>query len=141
MENSGCTGCGACSAVCPIVELLPARAVHEVHFRPGFDPWLCCSCHLCVAECPVGLNSRDAMFALRRIGKSGGAAAARRVDLHMKNLKKRGFLFPIGDASNGERAEIGLPPIPNEKIASEINSFVQNFHRVMENFAMGWGAE
>lgn len=141
MENSGCTGCGACSAVCPIIDLFPARVVHEVHLRPGFDPWLCCSCHLCAAACPVGLNSRDAMFALRRIREGDGAAAARKVQSHMKNLKKRGFLFPVGDAGNDERAALGLPPIPYETIASEMNSFVRNFHHVMENFALGWGAE
>ena len=141
MENNICRKCGACSAVCPMVDLDPARVVHEIHSCSGFDPWLCCSCHLCAGACPVGLSSRDAMFALRRIGQTGGAAVEKTVASHMKNLKKRGFLFPVGDVSNDERLEAGLPPIAYEKIASDMHFFVRRFERVMETLAVGWGAE
>jgi heterodisulfide reductase subunit C len=140
MEYTACKECGACSAVCPIVELYPARVVHEVYSRPGFDPWLCCSCHLCAEVCPVGLSSRDAMFSLRRIGSAGGAAA-QKVAVHMRNLKKRGFLFPVGEISNEERSDAGLLPIAYDKISLDMQSFVIRFEQVMETFAVGWGGK
>ncbi|MFO8088745.1 MAG: hypothetical protein R6U13_02820 [Desulfatiglandaceae bacterium] len=139
MESTGCRECGACSEACPIVDLYPLRVVHEVYSRSGFDPWLCCSCHLCAWVCPVGLSPRDEMFTLRRLLEGEGTKGEKQVAVHMKNLKKRGFLFPVGDVSNDERLETGLQPIAYEKIASDIKSFVKRFDRVMETFAVGWG--
>ncbi|HDR13943.1 MAG TPA: 4Fe-4S dicluster domain-containing protein [Desulfobacteraceae bacterium] len=134
MENTGCMECGACSEACPIVELYPSRVVHEVYSRSGFDPWLCCSCHLCAWVCPVGLNPRNAMFALRRSMKESGAKGGKQVAVHMKNLKKKGFLFPVGDVSNDERLETGLEPIAYEKISSDMKRFVLRLDRLMETF-------
>ncbi len=139
MDDSGCRQCGACSEVCPIVELYRSRVVHEVYSRAQFDPWPCCSCHLCAWVCPAGLSPRDAMFNLRRSLEGDRSEGAKKTALHMKNLKRRGFLFPVGDISNEERMESGLPPIACEKIASDMKRFSQRFDRVMETFAVGWG--
>jgi len=89
----------------------------------------------------MGLSSRDAMFFLRRAKRSGTAEADRKVAAHMKNLKERGFLFPVGDVSNEDRAELGLSPIPYKKIKSDMDSFVKHFDHVMKTFAVGWGAD
>jgi len=139
MEGSRCRECGACSEACPIVDVYPSRVVHEVYVRRGFDPWLCCSCQRCASVCPVGLNPRDEMFTLRRSLQWKDSNAEKQVAVHMRNLKKRGFLFPVGEVSNDERLETGLQPIACEKIASDIKKFVKCFDRVMETFAVGWG--
>ena len=139
MNAGACRQCGACSEVCPIVERDAARVVHEVYCREDFDPWLCCSCQLCAGACPVGLSARDAMFAVRRIAHAGEGAARKRVEAHMAGLRRRGFLFPVGEVSNDERREMNLPPVPHEKIAHDIKAFVRNYEEVMESFAVGWG--
>jgi hypothetical protein len=79
------------------------------------------------------------MFILRRSLKGEGSKGENQVAVHMKNLKRRGFLFPVGDVSNDERLETGLEPIAYEKIASDVKRFARRFDQVMETFAFGWG--
>jgi hypothetical protein len=74
------------------------------------------------------------MFALRRSMKESGVKGGKQVAVHMKNLKKKGFLFPVGDVSNDERLETGLEPIAYEKISSDMKRFVLRLDRLMETF-------
>ncbi len=87
-EKENCSGCGACSAVCPVSAI--SMEPDEEGFRyPRIDETRCTQCGQCLAACPMtrerekGLDGKTAAFAFQhsrpevlRRSASGGAFTA-----------------------------------------------------------------
>ena len=125
MEEISCTHCDVCSSVCPIVGILASRRIDDVFSRGDFDPWPCCSCHLCEDHCPEGLSPRDRMFALRLGKKPPKNKNALKIQGAIDLLKEKGFLVPVDEESNQDRVDLGLPEIDLARISETIKGFFQ----------------
>lgn len=108
VEVSACTGCGACSEVCPVVsgmDVPPADLiVQSKEDRPevlaAASPWLCTDCRLCSRECPVGIDVARAVEGLRLIAYRRGSAPAQEpmVAFHqafLEEVAQRGRLHEV----------------------------------------------
>lgn len=76
-----CIQCGTCSGSCPTsfaMDWSPRRIIAAL--RAGYlgevlrtnTVWLCASCYVCTARCPIGIQFTDMMYALKRIGLKHG---------------------------------------------------------------------
>jgi heterodisulfide reductase subunit C len=76
-----CIQCGTCSGSCPtsyamdwsprrVIAALRAGCLDEV-LRTN-TVWLCASCYVCTARCPIGIQFTDMMYALKRLGLKHG---------------------------------------------------------------------
>ena len=132
MDEDSCKECNVCSSVCPIVEIDPSRKISDVFSIGDFDPWPCCSCHLCEDSCPEGLSPRDRMFALRPARDSLKTGSAGRIQRSLAILKERGFLLPINEESNQARKDLALPEIDIARISENIKRFFKNLEQYRE---------
>lgn len=126
MRDIECQQCGACSIICPIVEIEPDRVLSDLFFEKEINPWLCCSCHLCTDNCPEALSPRNQMFQIRRTKDANGFKGGERLHKYIRILKERGFLFPVDDDTNQERMSLGLPSLDLKKISRGMNRFFEN---------------
>ena len=139
VANPSCQDCGACSAVCPLVEIDPSRKINMAFSHDGFNPWLCCSCHQCEAVCPAGLSPRDEMFVLRRARENDAGERYEGISVYMETLKRSGFVFPLSEETNEDREELGLPGIDYQHIAARMKAFMTHLEEEKKgSFAIGW---
>ncbi len=77
-----CFGCGICTAICPVAELLPDHYNPRILLQslPSGDEeilksaelWLCAWCYRCYTRCPQSLSLPEIFLALRRFAVECG---------------------------------------------------------------------
>lgn len=118
-----CYGCGACSALCPILPKAegydPRRLIRlillgqreEVLAQPLI--WYCSTCYSCHEICPQQVSFTEIGYALKNLAVTEGrypAGLPAQVDL----LSDHGRLYEIGEFENEKRSKLGLPPLSEE---------------------------
>lgn len=78
----GCTQCGTCSAVCPMIDYMEysPRALNALRLGGHYEEalhsmaiWACTSCYACTLNCPKKLPITDAIYSLKRAAMQTGA--------------------------------------------------------------------
>jgi len=97
-----CYQCGKCSAGCPMAEemdLLPHQVMQSVlvgrrdRVLTANTPWLCASCLVCSARCPMDIDIAAVMDGLRQISFREGRPGEKQVaTFHDRFLKIVGLL-------------------------------------------------
>ncbi|MBU7033441.1 MAG: 4Fe-4S dicluster domain-containing protein [Theionarchaea archaeon] len=113
-----CVQCGKCTAGCPSgrQSRLRTRMLVQLAYQ-GRDVtdmkelWDCTTCYNCAERCPKGVNTVDAVIALRNLAVRKGNFP--RVHLSaIENLYNTGNGFPLSPEVSQIRAIIGLPKEP-----------------------------
>ena len=82
VDLSVCYQCKKCSGGCPVATLTqsrPSEIMRQLHLGAGDEllasdlVWMCVSCEICSARCPMGIDVAAVMDALRRLAIERGA--------------------------------------------------------------------
>lgn len=77
----GCTQCGTCSAICPLIDYMDysPRALNALQLSGHYDEalrsqaiWDCTSCYACTLNCPKQIPVTEAIYALKRASMREG---------------------------------------------------------------------
>ena len=101
-----CYQCGKCSAGCPMAEemdLLPHQVIHSIlidrrdRVLTANTPWICASCLMCSARCPMDIDIAAVMDGLRQIsfreGRPGQKDIAKFHDRFLRIVRLFGRAF------------------------------------------------
>jgi heterodisulfide reductase subunit C len=132
-----CYACGACSAVCPVQSrnqrFDPRRfirlAVLGMKKELIEDPliWECSTCYTCLETCPQKVGFTEVLFAVKNIAAEEGCYPAG-LGVQPDLLRDHGRLYEITDFENEKRAELGLPPLPENP---------GDFKKILVEFKLG----
>ncbi|MBU7045808.1 MAG: 4Fe-4S dicluster domain-containing protein [Theionarchaea archaeon] len=113
-----CIQCGKCTAGCPSgrQSRLRTRALVQMAYL-GYDVldlselWDCTTCYNCAERCPKGVNTVDAIIALRNLAVRKGNFPKIHINA-IDNLYKTGNGFPLSPEVAKIRSIIGLNKEP-----------------------------
>ena len=120
---SRCYGCGACSALCPVLPKAegydPRRLIRlillgqreEVLSQPLI--WYCSTCYSCHEICPQQVSFTEIGYALKNLAVIEGRYPAG-LPAQVGLLSDHGRLYEIGEFENEKRTKLGLPPLKEE---------------------------
>ncbi|MCL2143666.1 MAG: 4Fe-4S dicluster domain-containing protein [Methanomassiliicoccaceae archaeon] len=118
---SSCIRCGVCDSVCPsgrnggihpdsvIYALIDADTSSSAS-ELRMNVWKCLMCHRCSMNCPEEIDVTGAIRSLRYLETASGEFP-RRFMKASGTLAEEGRAFPVNDAVNKRRAELGLEAI------------------------------
>ena len=77
----GCTQCGTCSAVCPMIDYMDysPRVLNALRLSGHYDEalrsraiWDCTSCYACTVNCPKQIPITETIYSLKRASMRAG---------------------------------------------------------------------
>jgi len=122
---SSCIRCGVCDDVCPsgrnggihpdaaiyaVMDADPASDAKDIRA----DVWKCLMCHRCSMNCPEGIDVAGAVRSLRYADAASGDLP-KRFSMASGTLMREGRAFPINEAVNKKRTELGLNEITTDE--------------------------
>jgi heterodisulfide reductase subunit C len=120
---SSCVRCGLCDDVCPSGRnggIHPDAVIYAIidadpssDMRMQADVWKCLMCHRCSMNCPNGIDVAGAVRALRYTEVSSGDFP-KRFMRSSGSLAEEGRAFPVNEAVNKKRSELGLEAIDRD---------------------------
>ncbi|MCL1984425.1 MAG: 4Fe-4S dicluster domain-containing protein [Methanomassiliicoccaceae archaeon] len=133
---SSCVRCGKCYIVCPsrrnggihpdevvfgLIDSDPSMKISEV----GWEVWKCLMCHRCTMNCPKKIDVTGAIRMLRYASAASGDPP-KRFTAVSETLAKEGRAFPVNDAANKKREELGLDALTKDgEAVGELNTIMK----------------
>lgn len=121
-----CVQCGMCTSNCPYSNVWDVKP-HEIikmillglreQALSCKSMWTCATCFMCAERCPQGVEVGNVMFALKNIAtKERGIPEG--LKLFGQQIYKTGLSAKITGFRKRERANLGLPTLPNVDVES-----------------------
>ncbi len=130
VDVARCYQCGKCSAGCPLsadMDFPPSQVMHLLQLAAGFPEfadlalrshtiWLCLTCEICYARCPMDLDIPKVMDALRHESLAQKKVNPRAKDIlafhraFLDSLRYTGRLFEMGQIVDYKLRSRPLPP-------------------------------
>ena len=121
-EVEYCLQCAVCGLVCVVnhAGVYDARRtfVYDL-FNKGIEArdtlWGCPSCHKCEERCPYDFKPLELVKAHKQAAFAAGLAPDQVYD-EFESILSTGSAFPVGSATQRQRAKLGLPDLPEKPV-------------------------
>jgi heterodisulfide reductase subunit C len=125
-----CYQCGTCSSTCPVAlitkgEYNPRKIIEQSLLglkdlllkdqKPNV--WLCCTCQMCVEECPQNVFLTEIFERIKNKIIFSGESYPETFKLQAKSVLDNGLAIPLTPPIIRRRDQLGLPKVESVKIS------------------------
>jgi len=124
-----CYQCGTCSSSCPVAfitngEFNPRKIIEQSLLGlkdllikdQNPNVWLCCTCHMCVEECPQNVFLTEIFERIKNKIVLLGEPYPKTFKMQAKSIVENGLAIPLSQPIIRRRNQLGLPNIESVNI-------------------------
>jgi heterodisulfide reductase subunit C len=124
-----CYQCGTCSSTCPVAlitigEYNPRKIIEQSLLGlkdlllkdQNPNVWLCCTCQMCVEECPQNVFLTEIFEKIKNMIISSGEPYPEAFKIQAKSVVENGVAIPLTPPILRRRDQLGLPKVESASI-------------------------